>query len=63
MLVSGYRCAGQRRRRSLCAMQALSLAVSLTWLRVQGFVENGGTVLDREGSAYTLDELRKVWQR
>ncbi len=45
------------------SMQALSLAISLAWLRVQDFVEKGGTVLDREGNAYTLDELRKVWGR
>ena len=41
------------------SLQALVLALSLLWRRLQDFVEKGGTVLDREGHAYTLDELRR----
>jgi len=45
------------------SLQALSLALGFTWLRVQDFVEKGGTVLDREGHAYLLDELRRILGR
>jgi len=41
------------------SLQALVLALSLLWRRLQDFVEKGGTVLDREGHAFTLDELRR----
>ncbi len=41
------------------SLQALVLALSLLWRRLQDFVEKGGTVLDREGNAFTLDELRR----
>ena len=45
------------------SLQALVLALSLVWRRLQDFVEKGGTVLDREGHAYTLDELRRTFGR
>ena len=45
------------------SLQALVLALSLLWRRLQDFVEKGGTVLDREGHAYTLDELRRTLGR
>jgi uncharacterized protein DUF6968 len=45
------------------SLQALVLALSLVWRRLQDFVEKGGTVLDREGHAYTLDELRRTLGR
>ena len=45
------------------SLQALVLALSLLWRRLQDFVEKGGTVLDREGHAYTLDELRRTLRR
>ena len=45
------------------SLQALVLALSLLWRRLQDFVEKGGTVLDREGHAYTLDELRRTFGR
>ena len=41
------------------SLQVLVLALSLLWRRLQDFVEKGGTVLDREGHAFTLDELRR----
>jgi hypothetical protein len=43
--------------------QALSLAMSFAWLRMSTFVDQGGTILDREGDEYTLDQLRKVLGR
>jgi len=45
------------------SLQALSLALTLAWRRLQDFVDKGGVVLDREGNAYTLDELRRVLGR
>jgi hypothetical protein len=45
------------------SLQALSLALTLTWRRLQDFVDKGGTVLDREGRAYSLDELRQILGR
>ena len=43
------------------SMQALSLALSLVWRRLEDFLQKGGRVLDGEGgSAYTLDDLRTV---
>ena len=44
---------------ALSLLKALVLALSLLWRRLQDFVEKGGTVLDREGNAFTLDELRR----
>ncbi len=45
------------------SLQALSLALALAWRRLQDFVEKGGTVLDGEGHAYSLDELRRILGR
>jgi hypothetical protein len=45
------------------SMQALSLALSLAWQRVQDFVNKGGKVLDTERHPYSLDELRKILGR
>lgn len=44
--------------RGVDSMQAMNLALSHAWKRVHHFVELGGTVLDRDGHAYTADELR-----
>jgi hypothetical protein len=41
-------------------MQALALALSLVWQRMRVFVQTGGTVLDRQGNVYTLDDLRRI---
>jgi hypothetical protein len=45
------------------SMQALALALALVWLRMRDFAERGGTVLDGEGNAYTVDELRQSLAR
>ena|SRR2546425_9617866 len=45
------------------SLQALSLALTLAWRRLQEFVEKGGLVRDNEGHAYTLDELRRILGR
>ena len=42
------------------SMQALELALSVVWSRLQDFIEKGGTVCDREGNPYTLNELRRI---
>src|SRR5258708_26963486 len=39
------------------SLQALSLALTLAWRRLQDFVDKGGVVLDRERNTYTLEEL------
>jgi len=45
------------------SLQALSLALTLAWRRLQDFIDKGGVVLDREGNTYTLDELRRILGR
>ena len=46
------------------SMQALSLALSLVWRRLEDFLQKGGKVLDgNAGSACTLEDLRTVLGR
>ena len=45
------------------SLQALSLALTLAWRRLQDFVDKGGTVLDKDGNVYSLDELRQILGR
>ena len=46
------------------SMQALNLALSLVWQRLEDFLDKGGKLFDREGGHhYTLKDLRKVLGR
>lgn len=45
------------------SMQALALAVAFVWLRMRDFTERGGTVLDGDGNAYAMEELRQILAR